>query len=330
MNTWTEIKQAQPLAGNILTNSIEKNRLSHAYLIAGSLGTGKRSIALQLAKTILCESREGTEPCQQCLICRRINSKNHPDVYWVEPEEKGSILNRQIDELQKEFIYSGLESRKKVYVVTHAETLTVQAANRILKFLEEPSDRATAILLTKNIQSILPTIRSRCQIIDLQPLSFEQFSHELIEYGISESNIRFIYAITNDISEAKRLLEDEWFAEARKLMLQLIEIYLHRPNDAYLFIHHHWLKHFTKREEHRRGLELLLLAFKDFLYNHIGHEAALVVFQEGDERLEKARMSFSEEQLLFILQAILDAQRKITQNVHPSLVMEQLTFKIKR
>src|SRR5690625_7830633 len=100
MNTWTEIKQAQPLAGNILTNSIEKNRLSHAYLIAGSLGTGKRSIALQLAMTILCESREGTEPCQQCLICRRINSKNHTYVYCVESVDKDSIVISLIVDIQ--------------------------------------------------------------------------------------------------------------------------------------------------------------------------------------------------------------------------------------
>lgn len=330
MKTWTDITNIQPKVGRILVNSIEKERLSHAYLIVGNKGTGKRAIALQLAKTILCEEKKNAEPCHQCVVCKRIESRNYPDVYWVEPTEKGSILNEQIDELQKEFVYSSLEAKEKVYIITHGDRLTVNAANRLLKFLEEPNQRATAIILTENLQSIIPTVRSRCQILDLKPLSIERFKEELLQAGISERDATFIYALTNDISEAKQLLEDEWFAEARKLMIQLAEVHLTRPDDAYMFIHHQWLKHFTSRDEHRRGLELLLLAFKDFLYYHVGKKDALVVFQAEDKRLEQALMVYSEERLVSILEAILEAQKKINQNVHPTLVMEQLTFKIKR
>lgn len=330
MKTWSNIVESQPLAGRILKNSIKQGRLSHAYLISGSQGTGKRAIALQMAKTILCPNKSGIEPCSDCVICHRVDENNYPDVFWVEPEEKGSIGKEQVDELYKEFSYSSLESKDKIYIITHADRLTVNAANRILKFLEEPNNRATALILTENLQSIIPTVRSRCQLIELAPLSFNRFKEELVSEGIQEADAVFLYAITKDVSEAKLLLEDSWFAESRKLMVQLIEVYLDRPEDAYLFIHQNWLKHFTKRNEHLRGLDLLLLAFKDFLYFYVGSKESMVIFHQGDRRLEKAMMSFSEEDLVHILESILDAQRKINANVNPSLVMEQLTFKIKR
>lgn len=330
MKTWSSIIKAQPLAGRILKNSIKRGRLSHAYLISGSQGTGKRALALHLIKTLFCPEKEGIEPCSKCMICKRIESRNYPDVFYVEPGESGSIVIEQIEELQKEFSYSSLESEGKVYVITHADRLTVNATNRILKFLEEPHERATAILLTENLQSIIPTVRSRCQLIELSPLPFRKFKEQILDLGFSETDASLVYEISQDVSEAKQLLEDDWFAEMRKLMLQLIEVYVSRPADAYMFIHNHWLKHVTKKDEHIRGLDLLLLAFKDFLYVHIGNEQSMAIFNKGDERLEKGVISFSERELLSILEAILDAKGKIQANVNPTLVMEQLTFHIER
>lgn len=173
MENWSTITHTQPLASRTIMNSFNKNRISHAYLLQGGRGTGKKKIAMLLAKTLFCANKQGPEPCQVCNVCKRIESQNHPDVHWIEPEGR-SIKIEQVQHLQKEFTYTGLESNQKVYVVTHADTLTINAANRILKFLEEPNRQTTAILLTENIQSIIPTIRSRCQIIDLQPLNSKE------------------------------------------------------------------------------------------------------------------------------------------------------------
>src|SRR5699024_1541278 len=169
MNTWRRMRETQPIASQILINSIENNRLSHAYLIQGTRGTGKRSFARLLAKTLYCTQREGVEPCHACNYCQRIKSGNFPDVYWIKPDGQSIKIN-QIENLQKEFTYASFETEQKVYVIEDAHTLTVNASNRILKFLEEPKQRTVAIILTENIQSIIPTIRSRCQILDLKPL----------------------------------------------------------------------------------------------------------------------------------------------------------------
>lgn len=328
MKTWSEISTIQPLASKIMTNSIQKNRISHAYLIHGERGTGKEAIARLLAKVLFCENKIDENPCDTCLACKRINSGNHPDVHWVEPDGL-SIKKEQIDELQKEFKYSGLESARKVYIIKDADTLTTNAANRILKFLEEPSMETTAIMLTENSQSILSTIRSRCQVLDLQPLNPEQFQKQLLESGVAESNVALVSALTNNIDEAIALNGDEWFAQARKLVVQLVEMFIVKSEEVYLYIHNQWLVHFKERNQLEQGLDLLLLAFKDILYYHIDYEA-LVLYRKQGENIEQAALFFSQKQLLSILQCILQAKRKLKQNVHPTLVMEQLTLHIQR
>lgn len=328
MQTWEEVAEVQPLASKIITNSILKERMSHAYLLQGENGTGKEAIALLLAKGLFCE--KGTlQPCNTCASCKRIDSGNHPDVHWIAPQEQ-SIKKEQIEHLQREFTYTGFESNRKVYIIEDSETLTTNASNRILKFLEEPAIQTTAILLTVNSRTILPTIRSRCQVIDLRPLDAAKIQEQLVESGISITNATFLSAITNRLDEAIALNEDEWFAQARKRMIQLMEHFIIRPASAYLFIHSDWMPHFKDREKQLLGLDMLLLAFRDFLYYHIGSREQMVVFREDDPLLEKGVLHFSDKHLLTILQALLEARQKVMQHVNPTLVMEQLTLQIKR
>lgn len=328
MEMWEEVSEIQPLASKIITNSILKDRMSHAYLLQGEKGTGKKDIALLMAKVLYCE-RDALEPCQECSSCRRIASGNHPDVHWIAPQEQ-SIKKEQIVYLQKEFMYSGLESNQKVYIIEEADTLTTNAANRLLKFLEEPDQHATAILLTSNSRSILPTIRSRCQVIDLKPLDSEAMKIRLQEHGLTLQDASILSAITNNVDEALTLNEDAWFAESRKLMIQLIEIFIKDSASAYLFIHSDWMPHFKDRAKQLLGIDLLLLSFRDFLYDHIGNQQNMVVFGRDDTKLEKGSQFFSEKDILSILQAGLEAKQKLRQYVHPTLVMEQLTLQIKR
>lgn len=329
MKTWSEVAEVQPLAGRIITNSIKKDRISHAYLIQGERGTGKEAIAALIAKGLFCTDKEGLEPCHFCNMCKRIESGNHPDVHWVVPDGR-SIKMEQIKNLQKEFTYTGLESNKKVYIIKDADTLTLNAANRILKFLEEPSRQTTAIMLTENSSAIIPTIRSRCQVIDLQPLNPKHFQHKLIEQGIPGQQAVLMSALTNSMDDALHWQSDDRFATASKLVVQLIETLVNNPEDAFLFIHASWMPHFKERPDQEQGLDLLLLAWKDMLYYHIGNEAQLVFFQKNSDLLERCALSFSQERIIGILQAILQAKRKLKQNVHPTLVMEQLTLQLKR
>src|SRR5699024_9634752 len=114
MKTWSDVAEIQPLASKIITNSIKKGRISHAYLIQVARGTGKTAIALLITMCLFCENKTDVETCHECNACKRIASGNHPDVHCIQPDGQ-SITIDQISYLQKVFSYSGLESTRKVY-----------------------------------------------------------------------------------------------------------------------------------------------------------------------------------------------------------------------
>ncbi|MFE5278853.1 DNA polymerase III subunit delta', partial [Bacillus cereus] len=182
----------------MLKNSIKKGRLAHAYLFEGMRGTGKKDVSLLLSKSLFCtQPVDGYMPCEVCHNCKRINSGNHPDIHIVEPDG-ASIKKQQIQMLQEEFAKTGVESKKKVYTIVHADRMTVNAANSLLKFLEEPTSETTAILLTEQTQKILPTILSRCQIVTFKQLSSEHLIQKLVERGVSEKKAPIIAQLTNN------------------------------------------------------------------------------------------------------------------------------------
>lgn len=324
---WATLEKVQPIASKILTNSVKKNRIAHAYLIQGLRGTGKLEIATLLTQTIFCPNKQGIEPCGVCQVCKRVESKNHPDVHWIEKDGQ-SIKNEQIDYLRKEFSYSSLESTRKIYIIDDAQTLTNQAANRLLKFLEEPLIETTAILLTDNVQSIIPTIRSRCQLIDLKPLDTEVLQEKMMEANLSKQQSRLMSAITYNIDEAIELSENETYQEIINISVGMIETIINDYDKRYIYLHQNWLSKITDRTETDYGLELLLLGFKDILYMQLGKKESLVFFNHTDQILRSGVEHFSKAKLLKIMSELLQTKQKLKQNVNPTLLMEQFVLQL--
>lgn len=328
MKNWNDLIDKQPIAIKIIKQMLMRERVSHAYLIQGDKGTGKAEIATLLAKSLFCQHRVNGEPCNNCKDCNRIDSGNHPDVHWIKPDG-ASIKKEQIAYLQKEFTYTGLESKQKVYLISNADRMTTNAANRLLKFLEEPSRQTTAILMTENGQGILDTIKSRCQIISLRPLAIEQIQTQLESDGITPDNARVFAMITQNLAAARALNQDEWFAQARKIVVQLIEVLRTKQEEALLFIQKQWISHFSDRDQLFLGLDLLIYWFKDLIYLQL-EESDLVVFQSYLTELEASLRYWTRYDITEILYAIMEARKLIDQNVHPTLVMEQLTLQMQR
>ncbi|QXE01769.1 DNA polymerase III subunit delta' [Terribacillus sp. DMT04] len=328
MSNWTEMSAKQPVVSKMLINSLLRDRISHAYIFQGSRGTGKAELSRLYAKSIFCMNRTGAEPCNACKDCRRIDSGNHPDLHWIVPDG-ASIKNEQILKLQKEFSYTGMESERKVYVMEDADKMTANASNRLLKFLEEPGAHTTAVLLTENSQALLQTIQSRCQILALQPLQEGQFAELLISEGISSSSARLLSQLTNNFEEAIEISGQEWFAKARKLVVQLVEVLETRPNEALLFVHSQWMPVMKDREIQQLALHLLLLWFKDIIYLYADRPDSIIYIQEKD-RLENSLRHWTRQRATDCLQSIMEAKRQLDQNVHPALVMEKLTLQMQR
>lgn len=164
-----------------LQHTVASDRIAGAYLFVGPTGIGKETVADYFTRLIFCQ--QDTQPptvCGTCLACRKVDSGNHPDLRFIRPD--GSQLKiGQIRELQKQIIYEPFEARRKVYILTDVERMTKEAENCLLKTLEEPPASSVLILLTSNIRSLLPTTRSRCQILQFHPMPPQELADILVE-----------------------------------------------------------------------------------------------------------------------------------------------------
>lgn len=196
----------QEKAVMILRGIVEKGRIPHAFLFAGDDGIGKRLTAVQFAKTMNCSAgkdREGgdmnaglffedeaapsdsaspVDCCDSCGSCLKIEKRNHPDVFYIEPEGDGDQIKvERIRELEEALSYKPFEGGWKIAVIDSAEKMNAASANALLDTLESPPDRSMLILVSSRPDLLLPTIRSRCQRVNFTPLPLDVMSSLLMK-----------------------------------------------------------------------------------------------------------------------------------------------------
>src|SRR5690606_26432044 len=160
--------------------------------------SGKKDVMRFFVKLLLCETPIENVPCETCRNCKRIVSGNHPNIRYIEPDGQNIKID-QIRELLAEMTMKGFEEGRKIYVLTHADKLNNASANTLLKFLEEPDGDVTAILMTEQIQSILPTIRSRCQHIKFSSIPRNLLIERLVEQNVTKTMASTVSMVTNEL-----------------------------------------------------------------------------------------------------------------------------------
>ena len=161
--------------------AIQNHKISHAYILTGEAGMGRKSIANAFAMTLLCE-KGGSEPCMICHSCKQVMSGNHPDLIYVTHEKPGSIgVDDVREQINDTIMIRPYSSYYKIYIVDEAEKMTVQAQNALLKTIEEPPSYAVILLLTENANSLLPTICSRCVMLKLRNIKDQLVKRYLME-----------------------------------------------------------------------------------------------------------------------------------------------------
>ena len=321
---WEDCVEQKQLS-HMLQQSLKNDRIAHAYLFAGPKGSGKRKMALQLAKGIFCREKEG-DGCDQCENCRRIASGNHPDVHFIEPEGT-RIKISQVRDLQKEFSYRGMESFHKVYIMNQGDKMTTEAANRLLKFLEEPPPGAMAILLTEQINSILPTILSRCQILHFSPLSPKHITDQLVQMGIRPGLARVAAIVSAGIEEAEAYCQTESFAQVRGLVIQLSEDIVERGTYSLITLHDRILKRDSFNEELNLFLDLLLLWLRDLLFYLLGQESQISNMDQM-ETIQKQAKRWGQRRLVDGMEKIMETQKRLSGNTNVQLCLEDLVLRL--
>lgn len=306
-----------------LRRSVRCGKLPHAYIFEGSPGTGRRKTALALVQALFC--RAGLEDaCGECPSCRKVLNGNHGDIHFVEPlPDKKDISIDQLRELQRELSLRPYEAVRKVCVLEPAERMNRFSANSFLKTLEEPPGNALLILLTENADMLLPTIRSRCQLIRFAPLSTDTIIELLKKRGMDSATA----ALTAQMAAGSmtRALEqdNETLAERRELLLKHLEA-MKRDRIGTIFDAAEQLS--GNREENLEMLDMLLSFVRDMIHIIVGRKDILNTSMY--DRLARLSAGSSLEKFLTVADEIFMTRRSIFNNANAKLALDILFMKM--
>src|SRR6266566_8878154 len=215
---------------DILRRTLAAEQVRHAYLFAGPARIGKSLLAQRFAQTLLCTGGEDPrgaplDPCNTCLSCRKVLHGNHPDVHIIaRASDKQAIVIEQIRTLQSDAARRTMEGRRNVFIIQDAHEMNLQAANCLLKTLEEPEADVVLLLTVPETGLLLPTILSRVQLITMQLLPVTQIKSALVQYWEVEPDEADLIAAlaAGRMGWAVQAVEDDEMLAERKEQLDLL------------------------------------------------------------------------------------------------------------
>lgn len=312
-------------AKRVLQNALVQNRVAHAYLFHGPAGAGKTTLARAFAGALLCEA-VSEDSCGRCSVCRRMASEHLPDFFALNPAGN-NIKVEQIRDLQKKVQLKPYEAARKVYLINQAETMTTEAANCLLKILEDPPKETVFLLTTINQFSLLPTIISRCQSIPLSRVPLAEIEEMLVRNCQVDSKEAVLYASLADglPGAAWGLAVSGGRKGIRELVFKLEDQIAGGSVHALLKI----AEEFDKKKEILPDiLEQLLLWYRDKLIWQQTAEEKLILNIDKISDLKNNSVNLSKNYLVSSIDSILEAKNQIHRNVNVRLVLEVLLLKL--
>lgn len=311
-----------------LQNALSTGKVSHAYIINGERFSGKEYIAKIFAMALQCE-RDGIEPCQECHSCRQALSDNQPDIIRVTHEKLGSIGVDDIRaQINGDIAIKPYSSPRKIYIVNEAEKMTVQAQNALLKTLEEPPAYAVILLLTTNVNAFLPTILSRCVVLNMKPVADEKVKKYLMEelqVPDYKADVCVAFARGN-VGKAKQLASSEDFEKVKEEALALLK-YVQDMDVTEM------IAAIRKISEYKLDvndyLDILTIWYRDVLLFKATGDANHLVFREELSNIRRVAGRTSYEGIEKVIRSLEKAKSRLDANVNFDLAMELLLMDMK-
>ena len=202
-----QLRACQPLQFERFVHILEQGQLNHAYLFSGNFGS--LEMALFLSKSLFCSEKTGIFPCEKCRNCKLIEQEEFPDVTMIKPQNQ-VIKTERIRELVGQFAQSGIENQRQVFIIEQAEKMHVNAANSLLKVIEEPQSEIYIFFLTDDEEQMLPTIRSRTQIFQFKK-HVSTLMSQLEEAGLVKNKAKLLAQFSQSQAEADKLVHQAGF-----------------------------------------------------------------------------------------------------------------------
>lgn len=331
-----ETKFQWPIVGHeniteFLKKSIANDRLAHAYLFYGPEHIGKKTVTESFIASLLCEKVESgaTVPCQSCIKCEQLARNIHPDVFWLAKEkDKKNISIEQTRELQGILSRTSFLNSYKIAIIKEAETLSEEAADSLLKTLEEPSNHTIIILLSTDINLLPATIVSRCQTIKFLPVPQDKIFHYLTKEGATRQLADNLSHLVNGrIGLAINLFRDPLlFKEYENKVKRFLDLM-----EGDLVAKFKIVNELVKTKE---SLIETVEPLKEILdiWSTIARDLILIKNSSGEfsinifikEKLERIANKFDNESLLKIILGIKETKKLLSLNVNPKLALENL------
>ena len=308
--------------------AIATGKVSHAYIIEGEMGSGKKSLAYAFAKALQCETgRE--EPCGSCQACMQAESGNQPDIITV-THAKPNVLG--VDEIREQLVadmdIKPYSSRYKIYVVPDAELMTIQAQNAMLKTIEEPPEYGIILLLTTNVGRFLPTIMSRCVKLSTKPVeSSRVYQYLETHFDVEDKTRSFAteFAFGN-IGKAVRCAQSENFSAIRNLCEDML-CHIHQMEIPDMITS---VKNVAVyKTELFDYFDIMSMWFRDVLLLKVTRDPNKIIFSNNYSIMMKQAQVISYEGIEDVLKAIDNAKVRVNANVNVETVLELLLFRLK-
>jgi DNA polymerase III subunit delta' len=274
-----------------LQSKLRQGRFPHGLIFSGPAGVGKHTCAVMLAKALNCTEASAGHFCDACSSCRKIESGTHPDVMAITLEEDASQIKiAQVRQLLSMLELQPLEGRNKIFIIDPTDALNAEAANALLKGLEEPPENSYFFLITVNVQELLFTVRSRCQVYNFTPLTL----NEIRQHGITdELTVRWSQG---SIGRA-RALDIVRVKSEREVVLDFLETVIVSKEEQFQDLLGVSAELGRAKQEFENRLEILAVLIADLLYTREG-VAERIVNVDLKDRLQKLAGHVPVERLL--------------------------------
>ncbi|MBR5338167.1 MAG: DNA polymerase III subunit delta' [Lachnospiraceae bacterium] len=305
-----------------LKNSIAADKVSHAYIFDGEDYSGKSLLAGAFAMSLQCEAG-GSEPCGECHSCKQAQTDNHPDIIWLDHEKPGSVGVDDIRKLNGNLLIKPYSGRYKIYIIREAEKMTDQAQNALLKTIEEPPEYAVIIMLTNNYESFLPTIRSRCVRVSLEPVSNDVLIKFLREQqGVNDYQARICAAFAQgNVGKALKLAQSEEFNQMKDEVLRLVKNIKRMEQFEVLSLLHNITEYKLSIYDF---LDMIMVWYRDVLLFKATSDANGLIFKDELSDIRHQANESSYQGIEAILESLEKAKVRIRANVNFDLVVELL------
>lgn len=328
--SWKRIRGHDALA-RAFQRVIQRGRLAHAYLFTGPPGVGKRLFASELAKALLCEGTQGelADACDGCSACAQIDAQTHPDFFSVRrPEDSNEFPIEVMRELCANFSLKSARGKGKVAIIDDADDLNDESANCFLKTLEEPPPRSVLILIGSSSDRQLPTIVSRCQVVNFSPLPRTDVADLLKAGGVDDPTLLQRLTILADGSPGVgAALGDPALWDFRRTLVKAL---VAQPYDSVdlakgwgKFVEEAGKDSALQRRRASLCMSLLLSFLEDALRVSVGSEPRIADTEDA-KAVQALTQRLSTDRLLQLMERCLESDAQIDRFVQLVLVLEAL------